>query len=141
MLGIPIKSVTDCGSETTLQFGFAHALQYALIPQCHIHHNHKSFLFYRERFYPEYDQAHLVPHQFLRSMENTIIEKGWRRFKLGWGDNIVRFFDSGVTRGIYDLNSPGHQYVHSPSIHCAQLTNPPVCFLSGFGLRFSNESL
>jgi hypothetical protein len=28
ILGIPIKSTTDCGSETTLQFGFAHALQY-----------------------------------------------------------------------------------------------------------------
>ena len=41
---------------------------------------------------------------------NIVIEKGWWRLHTLWGDNIIAFFE-GIKEGIYNIQTPGHQYV------------------------------
>jgi hypothetical protein len=47
-------------------------------------------------------------HCFLKSIHNIVIEKGWWRFRMLWGDNIVAFYEAGITNGIYNIDVPGH---------------------------------
>lgn len=51
--------------------------------------------------------------RFVRYVDSIVIGKGWFGFSIGWGDNIVTFFDEGAQRGVYDPTKPEHQYVHS----------------------------
>ncbi|KIJ56268.1 hypothetical protein M422DRAFT_150289 [Sphaerobolus stellatus SS14] len=76
--GMPIQSTTDCGSETGRVFGIASVL--------------------REVFAP--DLEGLPAHQFLQSVNNTTIERGWLQLRLQWGDNIKDLWDAGA--GVYD---------------------------------------
>lgn len=54
-------------------------------------------------------------HRYLKSIHNIVIEKGWWRLHTLWGDNVVAFFEQGIKQGVYNIDSPGHQYVH---VHC-----------------------
>ena len=57
-------------------------------------------------------------HRYLKSTHNIVIEKGWWRLHTFWGDNVVAFFEQGIEQGVYNIDSPGHQYVH---INCLSL--------------------
>ncbi|KAF8589668.1 hypothetical protein K439DRAFT_1383140 [Ramaria rubella] len=84
--GMPIQSTTDCGSETTKMYGFANAL--------------------REAFSPELPITELPAHQFLQSIRNTTIERGWLRVRLQWSDNIKVIWEEGVQKYEYNSNDP-----------------------------------
>ncbi|KAF8579866.1 hypothetical protein K439DRAFT_1648370 [Ramaria rubella] len=66
--GMPIQSTTDCGSETTVMYGFASTLH--------------------EAFSPELPITELLAHLFMPSICNTTIECGWLQLHLQWGDNV-----------------------------------------------------
>ncbi|KAG1725924.1 hypothetical protein EDB19DRAFT_1914861 [Suillus lakei] len=73
--GMPLQTTTDCGSETTEVYGFATAL--------------------REFFSPNLSTDELPAHQFLKSVHNIMIERGWLRVRVQWGDNVKVFWEAG----------------------------------------------
>lgn len=51
---------------------------------------------------------HEIVSRFLRRVNELKIDKGWFGFSVGWGDNIVTFFDSGIARGVYNAEDQTH---------------------------------
>ncbi|KAF8903183.1 hypothetical protein CPB84DRAFT_1678207 [Gymnopilus junonius] len=88
--GMPFQSTTDCGSETITMFGLAVAL--------------------REIFFPAVPHEELPAHRFLRSVHNITIERGWKRLRLQWGDNIKAFYLAGVAA--YNSNDVDQYNLH-----------------------------
>ncbi|KAF9451473.1 hypothetical protein P691DRAFT_796776 [Macrolepiota fuliginosa MF-IS2] len=88
--GIPLQFSTDCGSETTLIFGFANAL--------------------RDIFHPEYDSTELPAHTYIRSIHNISIERSWLRLCLQFGDAAIIAFHNGHVEngGPYQPDNPVH---------------------------------
>ncbi|KAI0367996.1 hypothetical protein BV20DRAFT_949050 [Pilatotrama ljubarskyi] len=84
--GMPVQTTTDCGSETGAVYGFANML--------------------RQEFAPNLPISELPAHRFLRSIENTTIERGWLRLRLEWGNDVRLFWDAG--QDIYDENNSDH---------------------------------
>ncbi|TFK58765.1 hypothetical protein BDN72DRAFT_966259 [Pluteus cervinus] len=83
--GMPIQSTTDCGSETTMFSGLAEAL--------------------REAFASELNDVGIGPaHQFLRSVKNITIERGWLRLRMDWVDNVKVEWAAGSD--IYNSGDP-----------------------------------
>ncbi|KAG8921117.1 hypothetical protein FRC02_000437 [Tulasnella sp. 418] len=74
--GCPVQVTTDAGSETTLIYGFANAL--------------------REAYSPDLDANVIPPHQFLKSIHNIVVERGWLGLRLRWGDNVVEHWNDGL---------------------------------------------
>lgn len=60
-----------------------------------------------EIFHPEYDNAELPAHVYLRSVHNISIERSWLRLRLSMGDNAVHFYNKGIDEGICNLQDPG----------------------------------
>ncbi|KAL1938193.1 hypothetical protein VTO73DRAFT_11837 [Trametes versicolor] len=84
--GMPVQTTTDRGSETSTVYGFANAL--------------------REEFAPNLPLAELPAHRFMRSIQNTTIERGWLRLRLEWGDDVKVFWEAG--KDIYDEMNESH---------------------------------
>ncbi|KAE9390115.1 hypothetical protein BT96DRAFT_959865 [Gymnopus androsaceus JB14] len=84
--GIPIQMTTDCGSELVMVYGFANAL--------------------REAFADDIPIDQVAAHQFLQSIHNITIERGWLWLRLDWGDNVKIFWDAGNM--IYNSTNPIH---------------------------------
>ncbi|KAJ2935155.1 hypothetical protein H1R20_g1901, partial [Candolleomyces eurysporus] len=79
--GRPRQSTTDCGSETTLIFGLANAL---------------AALSFTPVNLPGPEPNHEQPvHQFLKSVRNITIERGWVSLKMSVIDNLRVFWDAG----------------------------------------------
>ncbi|KAF8592319.1 hypothetical protein K439DRAFT_1643785 [Ramaria rubella] len=78
------STTTDCGSETTVLYGFATAL--------------------REAFSSELPITELPAHQFLASIHNTTIERGWLHLRLQWGDNVKVMWYKGTEQYNYNSN-------------------------------------
>jgi hypothetical protein len=74
-------------------YGFANALRY--ISQSFAKWVLTSQEPYREAFAPDLPVAILAAHKFLKSINNTTIERGWLRLRLQWGDNVILFWESG----------------------------------------------
>src|SRR5277367_4262970 len=100
MLGIPIQSTTDCGSETIRVFALASALRsdkklgsliVILTILC-------------SEIFSDLSLDELPAHRFLRSIHNITIERGWFRLRLQWGDNIKVFYHAGVH--VYNSSDP-----------------------------------
>jgi hypothetical protein len=62
----------------------------------------------RAIFHPELDDADSPAHRYLRSVHNILIERGWFRLRLYWGDNVYIFFMRGQELGIYNAENPQH---------------------------------
>lgn len=67
---------------------------------------------FSDLLYPNRDAEANPVHRYLKSIHNIVIEKGWWRLHTLWGDNMVAFFEQGIKQGVYNIDSPGHQYVH-----------------------------
>ena len=67
---------------------------------------------FSDLLYPDHDVDGNHVHRYLKSIHNIVIEKGWWRLHTLWGDNVVAFFEDGIKQGIYNIDSPGHQYVY-----------------------------
>jgi len=103
VVGIPLQTSVDCGSETVQMFGLANALRcvhslltiFALL-------NVKS----REIFNPEIPIAELPAVRYMRSVHNVGIERSWLRLRLQWGDNAVKTYLDGREQRIFDEDNP-----------------------------------
>ncbi|KAF9004997.1 hypothetical protein BDQ17DRAFT_1408386 [Cyathus striatus] len=73
--GIPIQMTTDCGSELGKIFELSNAL--------------------RELFARDLSIDELPPHVFIKSVHNIVIERGWLRLRLQWGENVKIFYEGG----------------------------------------------
>ena len=51
---------------------------------------------------------HEIVSRFVHRVNEIKIDKGWFGFSVGWGDNIVTFFDSGLARGVYSAEDQNH---------------------------------
>jgi hypothetical protein len=91
MLGLPIQTTTDCGSETTMVYGLATALRWCHIPSWY------SFI------------NEVPAHRFLRSIHNITIERGWSQLKFQFDANVDKFWDEGTLNGIYDEYDERHR--------------------------------
>ena len=90
---------TDCGSETTVMYGIMNALRcVACLPSMLQLANR----IIREQFHPEYIADELPAHVYLRSIHNTPIERTWRAFHVGLGDNAIKAYQSEADRGMYN---------------------------------------
>ncbi|KAF8478327.1 hypothetical protein JB92DRAFT_2768728 [Gautieria morchelliformis] len=64
---------------------------------------------FSEAFSPELPVTELLAHQFLKSIHNTTIERGWLRVRLAWVDNVKVFWQRGSE--IYQYNgNDNNQY-------------------------------
>ncbi|KAF8591821.1 hypothetical protein K439DRAFT_1656506 [Ramaria rubella] len=97
VVGMPIQSTMDCGSEMMKMYGFAYALRLLLQPLSGAN---------REAFAPELPISELPAHKFLCSISNTTIEWGWLHFRLQWGDNVKVIWQEGVEKYNYNSNDP-----------------------------------
>ncbi|GJJ10097.1 hypothetical protein Clacol_004323 [Clathrus columnatus] len=77
--GMPVQMTTDCGSETGRIFGLVNTL--------------------RETFAPHLGEDAPPAHQFLRSVNNITIERGWLQLRLQWGNNVKIYWEA--REGIY----------------------------------------
>jgi hypothetical protein len=66
---------------------------------------------FSDLLYPDRDPETDHVHRYLKSIHNIVTEKGWWRLHTLWGDNIIAFFEEGIKEGIYNIQTPGHQYV------------------------------
>jgi len=80
--GMAIYMTLDCSSETTRTYGVSTALREICSPNL----------------------AGVPALEFVQSVNNTTIERGWLRLRLQWGDNVVVFWEAG--RDIYDPTDP-----------------------------------
>ncbi|KAG8979807.1 hypothetical protein FRB90_007903, partial [Tulasnella sp. 427] len=85
--GIPNQTASDRGSETTKVYGLGTAL--------------------REIFVGEIAADDAPAHIYLRSVHNIVIERGWLRLRLEWGDAVAEFYDRGTDRGFIHTD-PNH---------------------------------
>ncbi|KIJ41027.1 hypothetical protein M422DRAFT_172686 [Sphaerobolus stellatus SS14] len=86
--GMPIQSTTDCGSETTQIYGIVNALQ--------------------ELLQLELPLDEIPAHRFLKSVHNIMIERGWHRLHIQWGDTVAYEWNMGIISGIYNPDLPHH---------------------------------
>ncbi|KAF8572786.1 hypothetical protein K439DRAFT_1665947 [Ramaria rubella] len=82
--GMPIQTMTDCGSETTIVYGLANVL--------------------REAYSPDLPIEEVPAHRFLKSINNITIKRGWIRTRLQWGENVKIHWEEG--NGVYDPTNP-----------------------------------
>jgi hypothetical protein len=60
----------------------------------------------RQIFAPHLDVDELPAQIYLQSIHNIVIERGWLRLRLEWGDNVKLFWKNG--EGIYNQLDPDH---------------------------------
>ncbi|KAG8938640.1 hypothetical protein FRC04_008035 [Tulasnella sp. 424] len=77
--GIPNQTASDRGSETTKVYGLGTAL--------------------RDIFAGNIAPDDAPAHIYLRSVHNIVIERGWLRLRLEWGDAVAEFYDQGTNLG------------------------------------------
>lgn len=68
----------------------------------------RKLSFCRALFFPKEGAVESPLDSFMESVEQIVVDKGWFGFSVGWGDNIVTFFESGVTRGVYHPDNQEH---------------------------------
>jgi hypothetical protein len=59
-------------------------------------------------FSPDIPIDEVPAYRFLNSVNNIVIERGWFRFRVQWGDNLVVFWQAG--EGIFNPLDPDHRY-------------------------------
>lgn len=62
----------------------------------------------RDYFRPDISNNDVPAHRFLRSVHNIVIERGWLRLRLLWGENVYLEYMKGVDAGIYDESDEIH---------------------------------
>jgi hypothetical protein len=60
----------------------------------------------RERFGPEFDNAILPAHVYLRSVHNILVERGWVRTRFDFTNNVLVFYKAGIDSGKYNPDDP-----------------------------------
>ena len=86
----------------------------------------------RDTFSPDIPHNEVPAHRFLSSINNIVIERGWFRFRVQWGDNLVEFWLAG--HGIFNHNDPNHLYESFASVFIAFMSFLSVNLFSGYGL-------
>ncbi|KAH6885542.1 hypothetical protein BKA70DRAFT_1337741 [Coprinopsis sp. MPI-PUGE-AT-0042] len=79
--GRPTQGTTDCGSETTLIYGLANALDELDAELVELDNG---------------TPATALPHMFLKSVRNITIERGWVTMRTQVIDNLRIFWDAGA---------------------------------------------
>ena len=98
MVGMPIQTTSDCGSEMTEIYGRASVCGSLACSQLIIYNS--------EEFSPNFPIDEVLAHQFLRSIHNTTIEWGWFNLCIQWGDNVVVAWEE--REGIYNPSNSDH---------------------------------
>lgn len=89
-----------------MQYGLANALRYVYILTGFWHKSNSSSS--SELFGPDFDSEESPAHRFLRSVHDIVIERGWFRLRIRWGDNMVIFFNRGIETGVYHQDNIQH---------------------------------
>jgi hypothetical protein len=64
---------------------------------------------YRQCFAPDFPLAEMTAHEFLKSIYNIVIERGWLRLRSQWSDNVLEFWRAG--EAVYNVRLEAHRYV------------------------------
>lgn len=83
---------------------------------------------------PDISSTDVPAHRFLKSVHNIVVERGWLRLRLVWGDNVYIEYAKGVDLGIYNENDVVHWCVCLMHFAKRKLTFSTVCWLDGYGL-------